>query len=173
MATSAQEFVLCAADHSVLRCLLPDLLYPSDPFSLQSEAHTSPLSSANLTNSPREGKSFCNQRHCLHPDTKSFGKATTLSYSPNLREGVFAATQFPRIPYTGNPHLSASSCAVYQKGSFLIHRTSDVLVNVRVNVYGRALYTVFIVTLHSQVWSTLGGYVFGFKNTGDFASPVP
>ena len=80
VATSAQEFVLSAADHSVLRCLLPDLLYPRDPFSLQSGAHPLPLSSTNLTNSPREGKSFCNQRHCLRSDTESFGKATTLSY---------------------------------------------------------------------------------------------
>jgi hypothetical protein len=76
VATSAQEFVLCAADHSVLRCLLPDLFYPSDTFSLQSEAHTSPLSSATLTNSHRQGKSFC--------------KATTLSYSPSSREGFFS-----------------------------------------------------------------------------------
>jgi len=86
VATSAQEVVLCAADHSVLRCLLPDLLYPRDPFfSLQGEAHTSRLSNANLTNSPREGKSFCSQRHCLRPDTESFSKATTFNYSPNLR----------------------------------------------------------------------------------------
>jgi len=85
VATSAQEeVVLCAADHSVLRCLLPDLLYPHDPFfSLQGEAHTSRLSNANLTNSPREGKSFCSQRHCLRPDTESFSKATTFNYSPN------------------------------------------------------------------------------------------
>ena len=32
VAASAQKFVLCAADHSVLRYLLPGLLYPSDPF---------------------------------------------------------------------------------------------------------------------------------------------
>jgi hypothetical protein len=37
VATSAQEFVLSAADHSVLRCLLPDLLYPRDPFPSKAE----------------------------------------------------------------------------------------------------------------------------------------
>jgi hypothetical protein len=102
VATSAQEFVLSAADHSVLRCLLPHLLYPSDPLSLQSEAHTSPLSSANLTNSPREGKAFCNQRHGLRPDTESFGKATTLSYSPKLREDFFSETRLPVLRVLGN-----------------------------------------------------------------------
>ena len=55
----------------------------------------------------------------------------------------------------------------------MIHLTSDVLVNVRGIVYGRALYKVFIGTLHSQVCSILGGYVFDFKNADDFASPVP
>ena len=58
-------------------------------------------------------------------------------------------------------------------GTVLIHLTSDVLVNVRSIVYGRALYKVFIGTLHSQVCSILGGYVFDFKNADDFASPVP
>ena len=74
MVRSAQGLVLCAADYPVLRCLLPDLLYPSHPFSLQSGAHPLPLSSTNLTNSPREGKSFCTQRHCLRPDTESFAR---------------------------------------------------------------------------------------------------
>ena len=90
MATSAQEFVPGVADHSVLRCLLPDLLYPRDPFSLQSGAHPLPLSNTNLTNSSREGKSFCTQRHCLLPNTESLDKATTLTYSPDLREEFFS-----------------------------------------------------------------------------------
>ncbi len=82
VATSAQEFVLRTADHPVLRCLLPKLLYPSDPFSLQSGVNPLPLSSTNLTNSPREGKSFCNQSPCPLLNTESFGKATTPSYLP-------------------------------------------------------------------------------------------
>lgn len=62
---------------------------------------------------------------------------------------------------------------IQHAGLFLVHLTSDVLVNLRANAYGRALYTVFIVALHSHVCPILGGYAFGFKNADDIASPVP
>lgn len=133
MATSAQEeFVLGAADHWVLRCFLPHLLYSSNSFSLQSEAHTSPLSSANLTNSPREGKSLCNQRHCLRPDTESFGKATTLSYSPNcpdaFRQGLggwSGASAAAISSKTSMPPLVPSSAFSVSVAAVAIARSSE------------------------------------------------
>jgi len=64
-------------------------------FSLQCAKLTPhPYLVTNLTNSYSKGKSFCNQRHCLLPETESFGKATILSYSPKLRYKEFPATGF-------------------------------------------------------------------------------
>ena len=51
----------------------------------------------NLTNSYRQSKSFCNQRHCPLPDTESFGKATTLTYSSDCLEEIFSETRSMQV----------------------------------------------------------------------------
>jgi hypothetical protein len=62
------------------------------PFLSNAKLTPHPHLVTNLTNNHRQGKSFCNQSHCLLPNTESFGKATTLSYSTNCLEGVFSET---------------------------------------------------------------------------------
>ncbi len=114
MTTSHQEFWLCVADdHSVLRYLLPDVLYSSDPFYLQSEAHPSPLSGTNLTNSPREGKSLSAPSKGLlsSPRQVSGKRAIAFSYSLNCLEIVFSETQ-KAMGHKKEPKLYAPTLSI-------------------------------------------------------------
>ena len=135
MATSAQEeFVLGAADHWVRRCFLPHLLYSSNPFSLQSEAHTSPLSSANLTNSPREGKSFCigrpvSEQPFLLTATPT-KRSTSLSAPPTdaFRQGLggwSGASAAAISSKTNMPPLVPSSASWVSVAAVAIARSSE------------------------------------------------
>jgi hypothetical protein len=99
-------------------------------FSCNAKLTPDPYLVTNLTNNHRQGKSFCNQRRCLLPDTESFGKATTLSYSPNLQKELFSETGLPPSELLGSSQnkpdsLHPSTVAASRKEKILKRRIND------------------------------------------------